>query len=131
MSTVLRSFPVQSRQGSIATTWSASIPGTIRFLQLQGSASDPVLSDEANVIEFVISVSPDGTDGNPLNKVIFREPWQGGIAHHHDGTTGPNIIDITFGPLDQYVGWHVKLAADINLASGLAMVIGGTVTSLP
>lgn len=129
MSTLLRTFPVTSRQGSIATTWSAAIPGTIRFLQLQGSASDPVLSDEANIIEFVISVSPDGTDENA--QVIFREPWHGGTHVDHSGATVPNIIDITFGPLTQFVGWRCKLAADINLVSGLAMVVGGTVTSQP
>ncbi len=95
-------------------------------------AQDSVLSNTANAIDFTISVSPDGVDANPLNKIIFIEPWRGGTHEPHSGPPAvPNIIDITFGPLTQYVGWRCKLAVDINNAannnSGLAMVIGGNV----
>lgn len=128
MPTVLRTFPEISRVGHQETPWSAAgLPVGITSLQLQGVASQAVLSNTANSIDFVLSVSPDGTDANPLNTVINREPWHGGVHPNHQGVTIPNIIDVAFGPLDQYIGWKVKLAVDIPVA----MVVGAVVQALP
>lgn len=129
MPTLLRSFPEVSRQGHQTTGWSAAIPATIRFLQLQGQASNAVLSDPANAITFTISVSPDGTDATA--QIVNIEPWTGGMFLNHQNALVAKVIDVTFGPLDRFIGWRVKLEADINLASGVPIVVGGTVTSLP
>lgn len=128
MPTVLRTFPAIARVGHQETLWStAGLPAGITSLQLQGVAADAVLSDPANAIDFVLSVSPDGTDANPLNKVVAREPWHGGTHPNHQLVIVPNPIDVAFGPLDQFVGWKVKLAVDIPVA----MVVGAIVQALP
>lgn len=133
MPTQLRSFPEVSRQGHLETQWSAAIPANIRYLQVVGVASDAVLSDPANAVTLTVYVSPDGTDQN--QQIVNIEPWVGGTHVNHSGQTVPNVLDVTFGPLTQFVGWRCKLAADINNAannnSGAAMVVGGSVTSLP
>ena len=127
MSTVLRQFPEISRQGHQETAYSPAIPANIQFINLVGIAADAVLSNTSNSIAFAITVSPDGTDGNPGNVLIYNDPWQGGVHHDKTGVDVPNLVNITFGPLTQYVGYRLKIAVDIPVA----MVIGATVTSLP
>ena len=125
MPTVLRSFPEISRVGHQETGWSAPIPASIHSLRLEGVASDAVFSDLTKSMDIVILLSPDGTDAT--QQEAYREHWTGGTHGNKTGGMDPNRIDVGFGPLEQYVGWRVKLSVDIPVA----MVLGATVTSLP
>lgn len=128
MPTVLRTFPEISRVGHQETLWSAPIPSTIEFLLLESLAQDVVLLNPLFSADIVVYVSPDGTDAT--QQEIQRYHWYGGdhaTKPDPPGTRLPNDFNIEFGPLTKYVGWRVKLSADIPVA----MVIGARVTSLP
>ena len=125
MSTVLHTFPAISRSGHQETGF-VQVPVGLQAIQLTGQAADVVLSDPTNSIVFTVYVSPDGTVG--ARKTIFINYWWGGtFLSKATGLPVPALIDVTFGPLDQYVGQFVQLGVDF----GQAMVVGATLTARP
>lgn len=125
MPTQVVAFPVVSRSGVQQTPW-VQLPNTVDDIQLQSQASDAVHSDPTNSILFVISVADDvnGTNAHEIDE----EPWHGGTFIPKGSTVAvPNAVNVTFGPLNQYAGKFVQLAATFNKA----IVIGATVTVLP
>jgi hypothetical protein len=111
MPTILAQIPTSNMNGTV-TTPKVQLDPTVQYVEVKCAASDAVLSNPANVIDFAVVVSPSGQPNDPQEVEIQRYRWSGGTYTRKDnGQIAPLPIDVIFNLESRNAGWFCGLVA--------------------